>query len=136
VQGFCITAKRLTSKRIQPEHLQRDDKSVKWHGASRILRRRAIAKIWAQAGRLAGATGGWLEDETVDSAVRWSLYGNTNVAGLTPCSTRNGYIPCVAFHELKALLGSTLPAEAGAPGTSLRAALEGLTGMQGAIGKR
>ena len=96
VKGFCTTAKSLTTKRIQAEHLQRDDRSVKWNGASRILRRCAIAKIWAQSGQPAVAKGGWLEDETVDSAVRWSLYGNTNVAGLTPCSTRNGYyIPCV-----------------------------------------
>jgi hypothetical protein len=131
VKGFCITAKRLITKRIQAEHLQRDDRTVKWHGASRILRRCAIAKIWAQSGQPAGAKGGWLEDETVDSAVRWSLYGNTNVAGLTPCSTRNGYIPCVALHELRELLASTPPLRAGAPRTSLRAALEGLTGMQG-----
>jgi hypothetical protein len=94
VKGFCITAKRLITKRMQAEHLQRDDRTVKWHGASRILRRCAIAIIWAQSGQPAGAKGGWLEDETVDSAVRWSLYGNTNVAGLTPCSTRNGHTVC------------------------------------------
>jgi hypothetical protein len=41
------------------------------------------------------------------------------------------YIPCVALHELRELLASTPPLRAGAPRTSLRAALEGLTGMQG-----
>ena len=90
VKGFCVTAKRILTKRIQADKLQRDDQVVRWHGASRILRRCAIARIWTQAGQSAGAKGGWLEDETVDSAVRWSLYGNTNVAGLAPCSARNG----------------------------------------------
>jgi len=94
VKGFCITAKRILTKRIQADNLQRDDRAVRWHGASRILRRCAIARIWTQACQSAGAKGGWLEDETVDSAVRWSLYGNTNVAGLAPCSARNG-IPVI-----------------------------------------
>jgi len=50
--------------------------------------------------------------------------------GYIPCA-RNGYIPCAALHELRELLASTSPVRAGAPRTSLRDALEALTGMQG-----
>ena len=43
----------------------------------------------------------------------------------------SNYIPCAALHELRELLASTSPVRAGAPRTSLRDALEALTGMQG-----
>jgi hypothetical protein len=58
VRGFCTTAKSIITKRMQAEHLQKDDRSVKWNGASKILRRCAIAKIWAQSCQPAGAKGG------------------------------------------------------------------------------
>ena len=61
VKGFCVTAKRIITKRIQANNLQRDDQVVRWHGASRTLRRCAIARIWTQTGQSAGAKGGWLE---------------------------------------------------------------------------
>jgi hypothetical protein len=77
VRGFCTTARRLTTKRLQASQIEEEDRVVKWKGASRILRQRAIAKIWTRQRQPAVARGGWLEDETVDSAVRWSLHGDT-----------------------------------------------------------
>ena len=38
VKGFCVAAKRILTKRIQADDLQRDDQVVRWHGASRTLR--------------------------------------------------------------------------------------------------
>ena len=38
VKGFCVTTKRILTKRIQADNLQRDDQVVRWHGASRTLR--------------------------------------------------------------------------------------------------
>ena len=36
VKGFCVAAKRILTKRMQADDLQRDDQVIRWHGASKI----------------------------------------------------------------------------------------------------
>jgi hypothetical protein len=130
VRGFCTGARKLVTKLLQAVQIHEEDLVVKWKGSSLNLLHTAIARIWAHQLH-STARGRWLEDETVDIAVRWSLYGDTKSGGLAPCLTRNGYIPCVAFQELLLCLKDMRQAKNRTGRPLLQVALEGLTGMHG-----
>jgi hypothetical protein len=99
VRGFCTKSRRLVSKGFQAAEVQKGIPLFKWKGAAQVLSLPVIAKIWAHQHHTSGG-GGWLEDETVDVAIQWSLYGDTRVGGLAPCPGRNGYISLVTIQEL------------------------------------
>ncbi len=100
VRGFCTKSRRLVSKGFQAAEVQKGIPLFKWKGAAQVLSLPVIAKIWAHQHHTSGG-GGWLEDETVDVAIQWSLYGDTRVGGLAPCPGRNGYISLVTIQELQ-----------------------------------
>jgi ribonuclease HI len=134
VRGFCTKSLKLVSKGFQAAEVQKGIPLVKWKGAAQVLSHPAIARIWAHQRHTSGG-GGWLEDETVDAAIRWSLYGDTRVGGLVP-SGRNGYISCVTIQELQLQIQNYQEREGISTKPLLQVALEGLTGINGGLWKK
>jgi hypothetical protein len=134
VRGFCAKSQSLISKRVQAAEAQKGTPLLRWKGAAQVLSLPAIAKIWAHQRHTSGG-GGWLEDQTVDAAIRWSLYGDTRVGALAPCPGRNGYISLVLLQELQVQIQNYQEREGMLTKPLLQVALEGLTGINGRLWK-
>jgi hypothetical protein len=130
VRGFCTSARKLILKRLSHACVVKQDPMRWWKSASTNIRNTAMARIW-ELHPNSTAKGGWLEDGTVDAVIRWSLYGDTNVGGLTPSPTRTGYIPCTTFQDLWQFLKDMRQTANMAESPLLQMALEGLTGLHG-----
>jgi hypothetical protein len=134
VRGFCAKNRKLISREVQATELQQEVQKIKWNGAAKVLSLPAIAKIWAHTNRTTGG-GGWLEHETMDAAIRWSLLGDTRMRGLAPCPGRNEYFSLETIQALQVLIQSYLEREDLSATPLLQVALEGLTGINGKIWK-
>jgi len=130
VKGFCTDARKLLTKRLNRAQVSAQDRTMRWKSASAIIRDTALARIWGHRHNSVAA-GGWLEDGTVDTVMRWSLYGNTRVGGLAPNLTRSGYIPCSTLSDLRRYLDEWMQETDMSGSPLLQTALEGLTGLHG-----
>ena len=130
VRGFCTGARKLVNKRLNQAQVSTQDRKMRWKSASATIRSTALARIWEHQHNFV-ARGGWLEDDTVDTVMRWSFYGDTRVGGLAPSPTRSGYIPCTTFSDLRRYLEEWVQETSMTVRPLLQTALEGLTGLHG-----
>ena len=134
VRGFCAKSRKLISREVRTTELQKGVQMLKWKGAAKVLSLPAIAKVWAHKSHTSGG-GGWLEDETIDAAIRWSLHGDTRTGGLAPCPGRNEYFSLETIQALQVLIQSYQEREKLSTTPLLQVALEGLTGLNGKLWK-
>ncbi len=130
VRGFCVTNRKLISREVQATEFRQEVQKIKWKGAAKVLSLPAIAKVWAHKNHTTGS-GGWLEDETIDAAIRWSLLGDTRMGGLAPCPGRNEYFSLETIQALQGLIQNYQEREDLSTTPLLQVALEGLTGING-----
>jgi hypothetical protein len=83
VRGFCTGARKLVTKPLNHAQVSTQDRKIRWKSASATIRSTALARIREHQQNFV-AKGGWLEDDTVDTVMWWSLYGDTRVGGLAP----------------------------------------------------
>jgi hypothetical protein len=105
VRGFCAKSRKLISREVRVTEFQKEVPLLKWKGAVKVLSLPAIAKVWAHKSHTSGG-GGWLEDETIDVAIRWSLHGDTRTGGLAPCPGRNEYFSLETIQALQVQIQS------------------------------
>jgi len=134
VRGFCVTNRKLISRVVQATEFRQEVQKIKWKGAAKVLSLPAIAKVWAHKNHTTGS-GGWLEDETIDAAIRWSLLGDTRMGGLAPCPGRNEYFSLETIQALQVLIQRYQEREDLSTTPLLQVALEGLTGINGSLWK-
>ena len=130
----AVVATDESQQSQQTETLTESQEAMVDRADERLRTLPAIAKVWAHKNHTTGS-GGWLEDETIDAAIRWSLLGDTRMGGLAPCPGRNEYFSLETIQALQGLIQNYQEREDLSTTPLLQVALEGLTGINGNLWK-